>query len=216
MPIARAADRASNSRPEGRDVVTNLLLRHAEVRDAEAVGGVMCRALQAAYLDAALASTPSRQRLAELRPGDLVVGARRLIAGHDDADFTLLAETGDEVVGLSRLRVGPERGSPVHGEIASLYVDPSSWGSGHGGRLLEGAIEQLRRRGCSRVWLWVAVENERARTFYRRHGFTPDGTEDRHRLDVWGVDLGFDLHVVRMARDLRSNDREETYHMGGH
>jgi RimJ/RimL family protein N-acetyltransferase len=53
------------------------------------------------------------------------------------------------------------------------------------------------------VWLWVVEGNHRAQRFYRRHGFTPDGADDDHRLHVWGLDLGFDLHVVRFTRDLQ-------------
>lgn len=36
---------------------------------------------------------------------------------------------------------------------------------------------------AARLTLWVFADNERARHFYRRHGFTPDGVE---RLEEFG------------------------------
>jgi len=85
------------------------------------------------------------------------------------------------IVGLvawkAHLRLPPEA-PPL--ELASLYVKRGWWGSGLGGWLLEFAL-----RGES-AHLWVFEENRRARRFYEKHGFRPDG---RRQLDgrtgVW-------------------------------
>ncbi|MGH8979617.1 MAG: GNAT family N-acetyltransferase [Acidimicrobiales bacterium] len=73
----------------------------------------------------------------------------------------------------------PERGlSPL--ELASLYVAPERWGSGLGAALLELAL------GGSSAHLWVYEGNERAQSFYRKHGFGPDGARKvDERTGVW-------------------------------
>ena len=44
-------------------------------------------------------------------------------------------------------------------------------GRGLGGRALEAILEDLRRRGLSRMFLETEGHNRRARRFYARHGF---------------------------------------------
>ncbi|MDQ3703226.1 MAG: GNAT family N-acetyltransferase [Chloroflexota bacterium] len=52
-------------------------------------------------------------------------------------------------------------------ELHALYVLPAYWGQGVGHRLLAAA---------GPVWeLWVLRDNARARRFYERHGWRPDG-----------------------------------------
>jgi ribosomal protein S18 acetylase RimI-like enzyme len=53
--------------------------------------------------------------------------------------------------------------------LFSIYVLAADHDTGTGHRLLEAAI------GDRPAQLWVARDNDRARTFYRRHGFCEDG-----------------------------------------
>lgn len=68
---------------------------------------------------------------------------------------------------------GPSRDddAPVPLELYAIYTRKPWWGSGLGGRLLEVAI------GKQAALLWVLEGNLRARAFYRKHGFTEDGTQ---------------------------------------
>lgn len=54
-------------------------------------------------------------------------------------------------------------------ELSSLYVSRAWWGSGVGTHLLLHAI------AVSPAHLWVYEENHRAKGFYAKHGFSPDG-----------------------------------------
>jgi GNAT superfamily N-acetyltransferase len=54
--------------------------------------------------------------------------------------------------------------------LPSIYVVASHYGSGAGQRLLDAALGDLP------AFLWVADDNPRARAFYARNGFVPDGT----------------------------------------
>ena len=185
-------------------MTATVVVRKAVEADAEGLAGVLCRALQAAYLGTTEPEDvpASRRRLAVLSPAELVDGARDVLAGSDASDWTVVAELDRVIVGFQRLRTHPIGSTPDDGEIASLYVDPTAWSAGSGGRLLEEGLRQLAAAGCQRAWLWVAAENARARRFYAKHGFAPDGAEDTARLEPWGVDLGFDLDLVRLARGL--------------
>ena len=55
-------------------------------------------------------------------------------------------------------------------EIETLYVDPFFTSGGIGGQLLDFAVRQF-----GTGTLWVLEKNEKARQFYRRHGFSLTG-----------------------------------------
>ena len=56
-------------------------------------------------------------------------------------------------------------------EIDEFFVVGAARAQGAGGRLLGAAEEALRRRGCVRLQLQLAVANHQARGFYERRGY---------------------------------------------
>lgn len=64
-------------------------------------------------------------------------------------------------------------------EIDEFFVLPSARSRGVGEALLDLAEAEFARRGCTNVFLQIGQGNERARAFYRAHGF--------------GARAGFDL-----------------------
>jgi GNAT superfamily N-acetyltransferase len=63
-------------------------------------------------------------------------------------------------------------------EVDELFVLPAHRGHAVGARLLESAEAACRARGCTKMFLQLARENEDARRFYRRRGFAErDGYE---------------------------------------
>lgn len=80
---------------------------------------------------------------------------------------------------------GPERdpdddaprpvAEPGPGELYSLNVHPEHWGAGVGSALLTHVHAALTGAGHREAVLWVLPQNERARRFYARHGWVPDG-----------------------------------------
>jgi GNAT superfamily N-acetyltransferase len=99
----------------------------------------------------------------------------------------LLARVGDRVVGL--VSVGPSRDADATApqELYALYVRARWHGTGLGQALLDAELD--RHRPCL---LWVLEDNTRARAFYTRNGFAPDG--GRH---VYGA---LDAREVRLVR----------------
>ena len=106
---------------------------------------------------------------------------------------TWIADGDGEVFGFAE--AGPARqnltaGAPVRDrELWSLYLRASEYGSGLADRLLEAVLP-----GRAPAELWVFEANGRARRFYARHGFQPDGA--RHQF---GPELGQQAEI-RMVR----------------
>ncbi|TFC19471.1 GNAT family N-acetyltransferase [Cryobacterium glucosi] len=71
-------------------------------------------------------------------------------------------------------------------ELASLYVDSASRGTGLSQLLLETAV------GESSAFLWVFEDNARAHRFYTKFGFEPDGARE--------IDPDTGIGQIRLAR----------------
>ena len=61
------------------------------------------------------------------------------------------------------------------GELYALYVRPAWWSTGTGRALMERVLARTAAAGYESVVLWVLRDNLRARRFYERAGFAPDG-----------------------------------------
>lgn len=115
----------------------------------------------------------------------------------DPRNTQLVAEVDGEVVGFAA--TGPCRDDPPlpDGHLYAIYVLPSHWSTGAGHALLVAAEAALRSAGWTSAHLWVLDGNERAASFYERHGWREDGATQ--------VDTSFvaaALHEHRRARQL--------------
>jgi ribosomal protein S18 acetylase RimI-like enzyme len=81
------------------------------------------------------------------------------------------------------------------GELYTLYVAPAHRSTGAGRALTDAALDGLRAAGYQRVVLWTLTENARARRFYDKAGFAPDGA-----INIL-AGLG-NVEELRYARDL--------------
>lgn len=70
--------------------------------------------------------------------------------------------------GFGKSRVMEMKG---FGEIISIYLLPEYMGKGYGRLLLRAVIDELKRMGFDKVFLWVLEENNGARRFYEKFGF---------------------------------------------
>lgn len=85
---------------------------------------------------------------------------------------TVVCEHGGRVVGFAS--TGPSRDEDDVGELYAIYVDPEMWSAGAGRALMAAAEERLAAEYDAAL-LWVLEENPRARGFYERAGWAPDG-----------------------------------------
>ncbi|HYI63013.1 MAG TPA: GNAT family N-acetyltransferase [Acidimicrobiales bacterium] len=79
-------------------------------------------------------------------------------------------------------------GTPRTGEVCSVYVDPTVTGRGLGSALLGHAVATLAAHGFTGAVLWVVEGNVRARAFYERWGWRPDGSRKVTPIDAEHVD----------------------------
>jgi GNAT superfamily N-acetyltransferase len=151
---------------------TNVSVRDAQAEDAEAF---VCAyelawdAMAAPVIGKGLAEFASfESRLASFRAG--------LEEASPDARM-LVAEDGDSIVGVATCR-----GDGESCELRALYVVPDAWGTGVAQRLMESALDAMRKRGAVEAVLWVVEANGRARRFYEREGWTLDGEKRASQL----------------------------------
>jgi ribosomal protein S18 acetylase RimI-like enzyme len=86
-----------------------------------------------------------------------------------------VAEADGDIVGFAAVR-RPADG-PRALELAVLYLLAAHHGSGLGQALLDASV------GDEPAFCWVAEDNPRARAFYARNGFRPDG--ERNVVEEW-------------------------------
>lgn len=60
---------------------------------------------------------------------------------------------------------------PEWGEIVSVYLLPSYFKKGYGQKMLEAALDDLKKKGFQYCYLWILKENHNARKFYEKNGF---------------------------------------------
>ena len=140
-----------------------IVVRPAELEDAQGIAQVHVQGWKEAY--AHLVPAESLARLSveqrELRWRELLRGASATI---------WVAVDGGRIVGFARSAPSREADGPRDLELPEIYVLASHYGTGAGQKLIEAAF------GDRPAYLWVADDNPRARAFYSRNGFQPDGT----------------------------------------
>jgi ribosomal protein S18 acetylase RimI-like enzyme len=132
---------------------------------------------------AALAQTPiafleTHAEAVRHRPQDWEDRVARHAAGAACAMY--VADAGDRWVGMMGGYVDPA-GRAV---LIAVHVDPAFRGGPVAGRLLAAVAGWARTEvGADRLWLEVHEDNARARSFYRRVGFTETGVRRPYPLD---------------------------------
>lgn len=108
----------------------------------------------------------------------------------------LLVVDGPTVLGFTFSGPARDDDDPAAAELYAIYLDPDSWGRGHGSLLHAGTLDRLHAGGFTHACLWVLEANERALRFYHRHGWAASG-ETKVRRDLGG---GVGLRERRLHR----------------
>jgi ribosomal protein S18 acetylase RimI-like enzyme len=109
---------------------------------------------------------------------------------------TFVCEDGGRVVGFAS--TGPSRDEDEIGELYAIYVDPGAWSTGAGRALMAAAEAQLASEYDAAL-LWVLEDNPRARGFYERAGWAPDGVRKAEER------FGVRAPEVRYRKDFASS-----------
>ena len=160
----------------GVELSAGVRLRPAEPADAEAGADLHRRCWREAYtglVDDRLLTVRlnDRERWVNAWREQLVSGPQRW-----------LAEVAGELIGFAVAGASRDDEAPAAEELYAEYVRAAWHGSGVGQALLARAI------GDRAASLWVLENNHRARGFYARNGFAPDGAREHYAgLDAWEI-----------------------------
>jgi len=150
-------------------------IRPAERRDVDAVQRIARTTWHATY-DEIIGSTAVDETVDEWYAEAVVR------ADITDDETVYLVAVDDDIVGYAA-------GGPVDdaesGALYAIYVHPDRWGDGIGSRLFDAVTERLRDRAFERCQIRVLADNDRARAFYERHGYT---VSDREQAELAGVE----------------------------
>jgi ribosomal protein S18 acetylase RimI-like enzyme len=145
----------------------SVVLRTGEEFDLWAVGALHYRSRSAAY-----AGILSAETLARLSAESLSAWWTERWKWEQDTHRLAVAEADGRMAGFTY--VGPSETAGA-AELYAIHVEPGLLGTGVGRLLMVNALAQLTEVGGDRAVLWVLTANERARRFYDRGGWAPDG-----------------------------------------
>jgi ribosomal protein S18 acetylase RimI-like enzyme len=139
----------------------------------------------AAFIDA---------NLTDVRFAEYLADPQRLIltAGHNDriTGYAMLINgVNDDPDVRQAVDIRPAA------ELSKMYVLPAHHGSGVSTALMDAALAAAAEWGADCVWLGVNQKNQRAQRFYRKCGFTVNGT----RTFQLGAHVEHDYVMVRPA-----------------
>ncbi|MDY7106730.1 MAG: GNAT family N-acetyltransferase [Actinomycetota bacterium] len=144
------------------------MIRTAGPADAVPLASIHHRAAVAAYAGI-FPPDPPAPTAADLLPDwealiadpevDVLVAERRNANGRSASQL------------IGGATVEPDATVPTGWKLGRLYVDPDAWGTGAGSSLHDAALDAARRRGATRINLWVLEANTRARTMYEQRSW---------------------------------------------
>jgi ribosomal protein S18 acetylase RimI-like enzyme len=168
-----------------------IAVRQATEADADTIGALHVRAWQWAYrgllpdpyLDGLADQVEQRAAMwrRQIHPSERESGRRVWVAERDGMLAGFCSTSGTQ-------GGGEEPGAHVvhaAAELHTIYLEPEVVGTGAGAALMRHALSDLRNRGFRSAVLWVQDTNTRARRFYEKGGWCPDGAEKT--ADVWGM-----------------------------
>lgn len=122
-------------------------------------------------------------------PNELEFSREQLRSRHG---WGLMAEIAGEPAGHVAMYPDERCGGTVY--LWQLFVRPQWWGTGLANALHEAFVAEARARGYRYARLTTAAQHARARRFYARHGWRPEGPPD----ELWN----FGMPLVHLRRRL--------------
>lgn len=108
---------------------------------------------------------------------------RAICAAPRADDRIAVAERDGELIGLAGSGLSQDEPAPRERQLYFLYLLATEHGSGAGQALFDAVL------GTDPASLWVLEDNPRARAFYARNGFAPDGARRSTGYATGGIEL---------------------------
>ncbi len=143
-------------------------IRRADKNDAPALAAILTQSWKEAYAHilptAELDSAADKERYTAVFTS----------MAQNRANMFLVAYCGGIPCGMLLFCPARDEDLSDYAEIVALYTLQKYWGSGLGRALTEKALDEIQPQYAGAA-LWVLQENARARRFYEKFGFAPDG-----------------------------------------
>lgn len=167
----------------------DIIVRQAELKDANGIAKVHVKTWQCAY----------RGQIPDEHLDKLSVEKRTKFWDENlknprSNTKTFVVELNGNIVGFAS--VGNSRDKDTDsktGELYAIYVDQAFMGKGIGSALHKKCIDHLIELGFTKAILWVSTSNENTRRWYEKRGWKTDG-----KLMMFNMD-GLETHVTRYA-----------------
>jgi len=150
-------------------------INDSTVQDAETISRVYALSWKVAYQGI----VPQRY-LDELQ-NDFWVAAFRNWIGNNIFKVKQIYENSILVGGIVYGKSRDEK-LPDWGEIVSIYIHPDYFRKGHGQKLLDVALKDMKNDCFQNCYLWVLKDNKTARHFYEKNGFRC--SQDVYNLEI--------------------------------
>jgi GNAT superfamily N-acetyltransferase len=160
------------------EAMGDLVLRPGSLEDAEAIYAIHRESAMAAYTHV---FPPDRYAF----PDDQMRSHWNEALRDAETDV-VIAERAGKPVGF--VTVSP-------GWLRNLFVVPEEWGHGAGAAIHDEAVLRLRTMDAG-ARLWVLEANERARRFYERRGWRPDGGRSTSEYPPYPPTLRYALDLA--------------------
>ena len=98
----------------------------------------------------------------------------KMLVNNIDSHYVIVLDS--KIIGFLTIAVSRDSDlKNIFYEIIGLYFDPEYVGLGYAKQAMEWVKKEIKSRGYDKISLWVLEENNRARKFYEKSGFKPDG-----------------------------------------
>lgn len=149
----------------------SIKIRRATVEDVREISDIHAQSWKVAYKDII-----PQQYLEDLKNDFWVLYFKNMIS---DGILKVQIVFEDNVpVGCISYGKARDKDFDKSGEIISIYVISDYWRKGYGNKLLEAALEDMKKDGYKSVYLWVLEENNNATQFYEKNGFSFNGDKN--------------------------------------
>lgn len=142
------------------------ILRPAVLKDAPVLAYIQTQAWNAAFC-----GIISPDALAQATKAEEVQAMYQFVLEHQLAHVSIQFVNGC-AYGLAAWSENRDGLGVDTAELICIHSLPQFWGRGYGSRLMRQVLHEARCAGYKQLVLWVFENNQRARTFYEKHGFS--------------------------------------------
>lgn len=159
-------------------------VRAANVADASAIAEIHVATWRFAYRTLLPASF-----LASLSVEQRTEWWRQILSAEEPSTAVFVAGFYETIAGFCSVgQSDDDDAGRCTGHLHTLYVKSEFMNRGLGSLLLGEGLAALRSAGCLDATLWVLSGNIQARSFYEKHGWSPDGATKVEEIGAAGVE----------------------------